>query len=241
VQRDPERRVEPGRDRIEVDGAAVRAGKKVYLMLNKPRGLVTTTDDEHGRATVYECLKNIVEVGADGAGASSTNNSGPRVFAVGRLDKASEGLLLFTNDSEWADRITSPTSRIAKVYHVQVECVADDRLFARMHAGVTVDGDFLTVKRATLLRQGEKNSWLEVILEEGKNRHIRRLLSALGVNVLRLMRVAVGSLKLGSLAKGQTRTLTADEIQSLASAASTAATSASTRVERGKSDGASKV
>jgi 23S rRNA pseudouridine2605 synthase len=166
VHRDPEMRVETGRDRIEVDGRMVRGEQKLYLMLNKPRSLITTTSDEQGRATVFSCFEN---------------ENLPRVFPVGRLDKASEGLLLFTNDTSWAARITDPTSHLDKTYHVQADCLADDGLARRIEAGVSEGGDWLKAKRVSVLRTGEKNSWLEIVLDEGKNRHIRRLLAALGL------------------------------------------------------------
>lgn len=200
VRRDPEWRVDLERDRFEVDEQKVKESVRLYLALNKPRGLVTTASDEQGRETVFACL---------------AGHGLPFVAPVGRLDKASEGLLLLTNDSAWAARITSPESRIEKIYHVQVECLADESLVRRMLDGVTEDGDCLAAKRASILRQGTRNSWLEIVLEEGKNRHIRRMLEALGVGVLRLMRVAVGPLKLGSLQKGQFRRLTAEEVKAL--------------------------
>jgi 23S rRNA pseudouridine2605 synthase len=200
VQRDAEKRMDLQRDRIEVDGQAVRAAARVYLMLNKPRGLVTTASDEKGRATVFRCLDD---------------HGLPFVTPVGRLDQASEGLLLFTNDTAWAARITEPTSRMDKTYHVQVNCVTDDRLLQRMRKGATADGELLTAKSARLLRRGDRNSWLELVLDEGKNRHIRRLLGALDVEVLRLVRIAIGPLVLGNLAKGKFRLLTATEVESL--------------------------
>ena len=135
---------------------------------------------------------------------------------MGRLDKASEGLLLLTNDTAWAAKISGPESGVDKLYHVQVDCVAGSDLIARMERGVTVDGgDFLKAKRVRVLREGSRNSWLEVVLTEGKNRHIRRLLTALGVQTLRLIRIAVGSLELGRLPKGAFRHLTDQEILSL--------------------------
>jgi 23S rRNA pseudouridine2605 synthase len=140
----------------------------------------------------------------------------PFLAPVGRLDQASEGLLLFTNDTGWAARITDPASQLEKTYHVQVSCVADVALIQRMHQGVNVTGDFLAAKRVRLLRHGTCTSWLEVMLHEGKNRHIRRLLAALGVEVLRLVRVAIGPLALGNLAKGRFRFLTSAEVESLA-------------------------
>lgn len=198
---DAEFAVEVGRDLIAVDGQPVEAAKRIYVMLNKPRGLVTTAADEQGRRTVFDCLR---EAGL------------PRIVPVGRLDMASEGLLLFTNDNDWAAQITAPATHIEKTYHVQVDCLADQGLLQRLTAGVTDQGEVLMVKRATVLRQGTRNSWLEIVLDEGKNRHLRRLLGALDINVLRLIRVAVGSLPLGTLAKGKWRCLTVSEVQSLA-------------------------
>jgi len=215
VQRDPERFVSPDHDRIEVDGKPIRAGRKIYLMLNKPRGLVTSAADEQGRATVYECLKELGGRATKGLEVKSPDGYLPRVFPVGRLDKASEGLLLFTNDSKWADEITAPESHLDKTYHVQVDCLADDSLTRRMTEGVNSEGEHLAAKRVKLLRHGEKNSWLEIVLDEGRNRHIRRLLAALGIEVLRLLRVAIGPLQLGSLVKGETRVLTEAEVAAL--------------------------
>lgn len=195
VRRDPESPVSLERDRILVDGQALAAAAPVYLMLNKPRGLVTTAADEKGRRTVYDCLP------ADLSWVSP----------VGRLDKASEGLLLLTNDSEWAARIAAPETHLDKAYHVQIGAIADAALLRAMEKGVRADGELLRVKRALVIRRGQRNSWLEVLLDEGKNRQIRRLLGALGVEVLRLIRVAIGPLVLGDLAKGSYRALTAEE------------------------------
>jgi 23S rRNA pseudouridine2605 synthase len=196
--RDPEWRTNPERDQILVDGQIVRSEAKIYLMLSKPRGLVTTSSDEQGRETVFECL--------DGY---------PFVSPVGRLDKASEGLLLFTNDTQWAARITEPARHIEKTYHVQVNCLAAETLVQKMEEGLGTQGEVLKAKRARILRHGEKNSWLEVVLDEGKNRHIRRLLEELGVDVLRLIRIRIGKLELGNLQKGQVRALSAQEVAGL--------------------------
>jgi 23S rRNA pseudouridine2605 synthase len=130
---------------------------------------------------------------------------------------ASEGLLLMTNDTTWADRVTSPNTHLEKIYHVQVNCVADEALIQRMERGLQVDVDFLAAHRVRTLRQGSRNSWLEVVLTEGKNRHIRRLLGALDVQAMRLIRVAIGPLALGDLAKGNYRHLTDDELDAIAS------------------------
>jgi 23S rRNA pseudouridine2605 synthase len=199
ICRDPERPVRLERDLIAVDGGKLTAQKKLYLMLNKPRGVVTTAADEQGRKTVYAFL-----------------NDGPWVAPVGRLDKASEGLLLLTNDSEWAAFVSAPETHLDKTYHVQVTCVADYALLGRITNGImTEQGERLRAKSAHILRKGEKNTWLKIILDEGKNRHIRRILAALGVQVLRLVRVAIGPLVLGDLAKGASRSLTHHEKQAL--------------------------
>jgi 23S rRNA pseudouridine2605 synthase len=218
IVRDPESPVRMSLDRTEVDGSPLGKAPALYLVMNKPRGVVTTASDEKRRETVYDLLEpEMAWVGP-----------------VGRLDKASDGLLLLTNDSEWAARITEPSIHLDKKYHVQVDCVAGADLLARIirggrskrdpvAGGSNADnssadnpsadnpGEHLHAKMARLLRHGDKNSWLEITLEEGKNRQIRRLLEALGVQVLRLMRVSIGPLELGDLKKGATRRLTALE------------------------------
>jgi 23S rRNA pseudouridine2605 synthase len=196
IVRNPEASVHLEKDRIELDGNPVLAEKKIYLMLNKPRGVVTTASDEKERKTVYAFLDPCL----------------PFVAPVGRLDKASEGLLLLTNDSEWSARVLAPETHLDKTYHVQVGCVADDSVVRSLERGVRSDrAELLNAKRVKILRKGEKNSWLEIILDEGKNRQIRKMLRGLDIEVLRLMRVAIGPLPLGDLAKGQTRYLTAEE------------------------------
>jgi 23S rRNA pseudouridine2605 synthase len=140
------------------------------------------------------------------------NEHQPWVAPVGRLDKASEGLLLLTNDSEWAARIAAPQTCLDKTYHVQVGTIANDSFIQTLLRGVkTNNGEVLGVKHARRLREGQKNSWLEIILDEGKNRQIRRLMEALGVEVLRLLRVSIGTLQLGNLARGQHRRITTAE------------------------------
>lgn len=200
VRRDPETPVNLGSDVIEIEGAAVQAAARVYVMLNKPRGLITTASDELGRDTVYSCFQDAAM---------------KHLPAVGRLDKASEGLLLFTNDNAWANAITDPATHLDKTYHVQIAALADDALLARLNQGISDKDERLTVKRASILRHGEKNTWLEIVLDEGRNRHIRRLLEAFDVEVLRLIRIAIGPLQLGALAKGRWRDLTEAEIRAL--------------------------
>jgi 23S rRNA pseudouridine2605 synthase len=189
-----------GLDAVDVDGKAVGSMPRLVLMLNKPRGLVTTTKDEQGRQTVYSCFAD--------AGL-------PWLAPVGRLDKASEGLLLFSNDPAWAAQISGTTSGPDKTYHVQINRLPEDSLLAGLERGAVVDDEHLAVKSARCLRTGGKYAWLEIVLAEGRNRHIRRLLATFDVSVLRLVRVAVGGLLLGELPKARWRMLTAQEIDSL--------------------------
>jgi len=209
IVRDPEQPVVRGRDRLSLDGRALSAAAPVYLALNKPRGLVTTTADEKGRDTVYRCL--------DGADL-------PWLAPVGRLDKASEGLLLFSNDPEWAARVTSPGTGPHKTYHVQVDSPPSPALLARLVTGVEVDGERLAARSATLLRAGDRNAWLEIVLDQGRNRHIRRLLAAEGVGVRRLVRVAIGGLELGALPRGGWRLLETRDLAALPTGIVTAET-----------------
>jgi 23S rRNA pseudouridine2605 synthase len=196
LRRDPETPFRLGKDHLEIDGQLIAASKKIYLALNKPRGIVTTASDEKGRDTVYSLLSADL----------------PWVAPVGRLDKASEGLLLLTNDSEWAARVTAPETHLDKTYHVQIGKLADRTLLEALKNGIrTKERDTLRVKAASLLRQGERHCWLEIILDEGKNRHIRRMLETLDIEVLRLIRIAIGPLALGDLPKAAVRQLAPDE------------------------------
>jgi 23S rRNA pseudouridine2605 synthase len=197
VVRDSELPVWQGQDRIELDGQTLEPAERHVVMLNKPRGLVATTKDEHGRDTVYRCFARAAL---------------PWLAPVGRLDKASEGLLLFSNDPTWAARVTDPTSGPDKTYHVQIDRLPAASLVANLERGVVLGGERLAAKSARCLRTGRTNAWLEIVLDEGRNRQIRRLLSHFDVAVLRLVRVAVGPLWLGELPQGQWRLLTKQEI-----------------------------
>jgi 23S rRNA pseudouridine2605 synthase len=196
---DPEFPVKPGIDQVTVAGRE-NAPARMVVMLNKPRGLVTTASDEQGRETVYQCF--------EGAGL-------PWLAPVGRLDKASEGLLLFSNDPKWAARITAAGNGPDKTYHVQIDRVPDAALLEGLQQGVNVQGELLRAKSARCLRSGQKNAWLEIALDEGRNRQIRRLLRAFDVAVLRLVRVSIGHLRLDDLPKGKWRALTEEEIAAL--------------------------
>lgn len=198
---DASRRVVPERDRFAIDGATTAAPEKTYLLLNKPRGTVTTRRDPGGRATVYDCL---------------TDPSLPFVAPVGRLDQASEGALLFTNDTQWANAITAPTSRVTKTYDVQIDRVPDGAIVDRLRAGITDPAlGLLQAVDVRVLRVGERRGWLQIDLDEGRNRQIRRMLDALGIAVLRLIRVRIGALALGDLPRGAWRALTAAEVDAL--------------------------
>ena len=184
------------KDVISIKGQVIREAQKVYLMMNKPRGIVTTASDEQQRETIY-CL---------------LPENRQWLAPVGRLDKASEGLLFLTNDSAWAARVSSPETHLDKTYHVQLSATADDAVIGQLIAGVkTPEGDFLRVKSAKIVRHGGKTSWMEIVLDEGKNRHIRRMCDALGIEVRRLIRIAIGTVKLGDLPKRAVRELSAQE------------------------------
>ncbi len=202
VRTNPEFPVVLSRDVIVMDHASINQAAHVYLMLNKPRGIVTSASDELGRETVFDCLADAKL---------------PHLSPVGRLDKASEGLLLFTNDNAWADAVTNPDTHLDKTYHVHVSGIVDENLLARFKRGIDDGGERLSAKNVSVLRVGEKNTWLEFILDEGRNRHIRRMLDAFEIEVLRLMRVAIGTLQLGELPKGKWRELTRAEMESLRS------------------------
>lgn len=200
VRRNVEAPVHLDKDRVEIDGHKIKKAEKIYLMLNKPRGVVTTASDERGRETIYSFLQKYKD------------NSVNWVAPVGRLDKTSEGLLLVTNDSEWAAKITSPERHVDKTYHVQIAGQATPGMIEELQQGFTVkDGEFLRVKNASVVRSGERNCWLEIVLDEGRNRHIRRMFETMDVEVLRLIRVAIGALKLGDLPKGEVRALSEQE------------------------------
>lgn len=196
----PLQRVDLKLDVLDISGQVLAPKERMYLMLNKPRGLLTTRTDEHHRATIYSCLQGL---------------DLPHLVPVGRLDKASEGLLLLTNDTQWAAHLTDPKQHVDKTYHVQIDQPPTPAFCAAITTGIWIGDMLLKVKTATILRSGNRHGWLEITLDEGKNRHIRRLLGALDLHVLRLVRVSIGSLQLGDLPKGAFRSLTAVEIQSL--------------------------
>jgi 23S rRNA pseudouridine2605 synthase len=193
-------------DRITVDGKPVAAQTKIYLMMNKPHNVITTAADEKGRETIYTVLNKLPQnYGFDMSDA-------PWLAPVGRLDKASEGLLLLTNDSEWAARVAAPETQLDKTYHVQIATLADEQFLQALCRGIKAkDGETLRAKQVRVLRSGQKNCWLEIILDGGKNRQIRRMIEGMGSEVLRLVRTAIGPLELGGLKKGDARPLTRED------------------------------
>jgi 23S rRNA pseudouridine2605 synthase len=199
VRKNPEFPVVLKKDVIILDDVSINQAPRIYVMLNKPRGLITSASDELGRETVFSCFEN---------------SKLPHLSPVGRLDKASEGMLLFTNDNVWADTITNPDTHLDKTYHVQISGEVDAQRIAQIKHGVLDEeqGDHLSAKDVKILRTGERNTWLEVVLDEGRNRHIRRLLEAFNIEVLRLVRVKIGMLVLGNLVKGEWRELTKYEV-----------------------------
>ncbi|WP_426240499.1 pseudouridine synthase [Pararhizobium sp. DWP1-1-3] len=188
------------KDIIAVDGIRLVPQSSVYLMLNKPRGMVTTRVDPEGRPTVFDCLAQM---------------DNPFLSPVGRLDKASEGLLLFTNDTVLAQRLLDPVTNVGKIYHVQVKGTPTDNMIAHMRGGVCEGGEMLKASSVNILRSGGRSTWLEVELREGRYRQIRRMLKGLDIECLRLVRVAIDDIKLGELAKGSARALDRHEIEIL--------------------------
>lgn len=186
--------------KIEVEGQSAQVASKHYILMNKPRGLVVTRSDEKGRATIYDCLKDW---------------DGPPMQAVGRLDQASEGLLLLSNDHLWSNALMDPSSHLPKIYHVQLSPIPSAEHLQILAAGIDLEGQTTRPARFEIIRSGKVNAWVEVEITEGRNRQIRKMLQSLGYETLRLIRIQIGSLVLGDLAKGQWRELSPQEIKLL--------------------------
>jgi 23S rRNA pseudouridine2605 synthase len=192
-------KVDPDADQVTVDGKPVRAQRKLYLALNKPRGCVCSRKDEHDRPTVYHLLRKEWE----------------NLYSVGRLDYDTEGLLFLTNDGEFALRLTHPRYGVRKRYRVTAGGKVDDRMLQRFTQGVWHTGEKLKADRAWLISASQAQSVVELELAEGRNREVRRLFEAQGLAVKRLQRTQIGRIKLGELKLGRWRTLTEPEIKSL--------------------------
>ncbi len=205
---DPDRRVDLDAVRLAVDGEPVAAGARVYLALHKPKGVVTTRADEHGRRTVYHALA-ASPLGSDVGGGARW------VSPVGRLDRESSGLLLLTNDTQWAARISDPRSAVTKTYHVRVQPRITPEHLTRLAAPVPLADDFNPPVAATVVRESPRGTWLEITLTEGKNREIRRMCARLGYRVDALVRIRIGPVALGELKPGEVRRLTPKEVAAL--------------------------
>lgn len=192
---------EPGVDHVCLDGKPVRAEeRKAYILLHKPRGVVTTMADEKGRRTVAELVRV----------------PGLRVYPVGRLDLDSEGLLLMTNDGALADRLMHPSHEVVKRYHVSVIGEGIDEAVQALSRPMTIDGYPIHPAEVELLRRsGEREALLAVSIHEGRNRQVRRMCEAVGLRVARLVRVSEGPISLGDLPSGRWRYLTEEEIRAL--------------------------
>ena len=196
ILKNPEVRVDPDRERFEIDDQIVRAAAQRYFMMHKPKGVVTTRSDEKGRKTIYDLFTN------DGW-----------IFPVGRLDRDTSGLLLLTNDTQWGNRIVAPESKVPKIYHVKLNRPIGGEDLKKMEEGILLEEGRTLPAKAALLRTTEKGCWIELTLQEGKNRQIRRMCGALGHQVENLVRVQIGRLKLGALPSGAIRPLSREEIQ----------------------------
>ena len=195
------RRVDPSRDRIRVDGQRIPPPRTHrYLVFNKPRGVVSTMDDPEGRRTIRDYLGRF---------------AGEGLFHVGRLDTDTSGLLLLTNDGEFAQRLMHPSYEVPKTYLAEVAGLVDAATLRRLRRGVTLEDGPVKPDRIQVLQQSASRSQVRIILHEGRNRIVRRLFDAVGHPVLRLSRTAIGPVRLGGLAQGELRDLTGEELGAL--------------------------
>lgn len=207
ISRDPECWVRPGEDVIQLDGEKLKPARKVYLLFYKPKGVMTSHGDPQGRKTVYDCL-----------GRDSMDREGRWLAPVGRLDKDTSGLLLMTNDTEFADFVTSPGSRVPKTYLVKASGLVSDEIVAQLNAGVEMKrGDRAQPLSVRRLEDRGKHTWLEVVLTEGKNREVRRMVEAVDFKVLKLVRTRIGPLTMEGLEVGRSRTLAPAEVGAIRS------------------------
>ena len=196
-------KVDPKKDKVSVEGQAVHAETEFrYIMLNKPRGFITTMSDERGRKCVAELVSDV----------------GVRVFPVGRPDKDSEGLLLLTNDGEFANNLTHPSKHVPKTYRVTVRPAINEDILNHLMTGIMIDGKTTLPAQVKVLTQEPDRVVLEIVICEGRNRQIRKMCEAEGLTVARLKRTAVGPVKLGMLKQGAWRDLTPQELKSLRNA-----------------------
>ena len=191
--------VEAG-DVVSVDGREIgAAAKHYYIALNKPKGFITTTSDEEDRPTVMDLVTDV----------------GERIFPVGRLDGATTGLLILTNDGDFAYRMTHPKHELEKIYRAYVSGVMSREKLAKLRKGVEIDGRLTAPAYAEIIKQGERSATVELRIHEGRNRQIRKMFAAIGCRVLELERVQVGPVRLGNLKTGHWRKLTPRELEEL--------------------------
>ena len=203
VVQSPDAWVDPERDRVALDGKPLKASKKIYLLLYKPKGYLTTYKDPEGRPTVYDLLDDRPREKADW------------VFPVGRLDQDTTGLLILTNDTAFGDYVTSPKSKVPKTYLVKASMLLTDEQLQSLRDGVMLsDGPTLpaVVRR---VRDSAKQTFFEITITEGRNRQVRRMVEALGAKVLKLVRTKIGNIEIGSLEIGKHRELTLEEVKGL--------------------------
>ena len=188
------------KDHIKLDGKLLtRPEPKVYLMFNKPKGVITTLSKTEERPAVREYLKKIRY----------------RVFPIGRLDFDSEGLLLLTNDGDFAHSILHPSKKIPKTYHVKIKGVIEDDKIEKLKRGVKLEDGMTSPSKVKKLRKAEENSWIEITIYEGKKRQVRRMLEKVGHPVLKLKRVRINGINLGNLLPGEIRYLTPEEVSKI--------------------------
>ncbi len=187
-------------DIVKLNGVIISlSGEKVYYMLNKPKGYVSSVSDEHNRKTVMDLIKD----------------DSKRLFPVGRLDYESEGMIILTNDGDLAYKLTHPSNKIEKTYIVKIEGKILESELAVLRAGVVVDGERYNPCKAEVLEYDGKLSRIEIVLSEGKNREIRKIFDAIGKTIVFLKRVMIGSLRLGGVTRGTYRPLNETEVQML--------------------------
>lgn len=212
-------KADPAIDNITVDGKPVKpVSSHLYILLNKPVGYMTTLDDPGGRQLVTDLLKDIKE----------------RVYPVGRLDYNTEGLLLLTNDGEWANKLMHPRHEIEKEYHVRIRGKVHKSQLDQLIAGVVIDDKKTAPATVQLIKDGEQNDWISITIHEGRNRQIRRMCEAVSLSVVRLKRVRYGNLEMGALKPGQHRLLNNAEVQDLLSPSKKKATVGVTREKSGR-------
>jgi 23S rRNA pseudouridine2605 synthase len=194
-------KADPSKDYIKVNGQLIAGPqigfRKVYIMFNKPRGVVTTLFDPEGRPTVKDFLKGVKY----------------RVFPVGRLDYNSEGLLLLTNDGDFAHAVLHPSKKIAKTYLIKVKGIIGEDTIVKLRQGLRLEDGKTMPAKVRKIRQLENNSWIEMTIYEGRKRQVRRMMERVGYPVIKLQRIGIGGLKLGDLRPGEHRYLTFDELQ----------------------------